>query len=85
MILIWKKDIDFMILFTSNNYIDTRITSKGKSFLATFIYGEPDHTKRAAVWNSLSNLHANPKGPWFLTGDFNELQDNSEKKEDRKE
>lgn len=85
LMLSWKKDIDLVVLSTSNNFIDTRITSKGKSFLATFIHGEPDQSKRTAVWNEISNLHANPKGPWFLTGDFNELQDNSEKKEVQRE
>ncbi|KAG2274085.1 hypothetical protein Bca52824_056640 [Brassica carinata] len=64
LVLSWKKDIELTVLSTSNNFIDTRITSKGKSFLATFTYGEPDHTKRQA----------------FLTGDFNELIDNSEKR-----
>lgn len=63
LVLSWKKDIELTVLSTSNNFIDTRITSKGKSFLATFTYGEPDHTKRQAVWNNLSSLHSNPKGP----------------------
>lgn len=80
MILSWKKDVDLTVLSSSQNYIDTRIISKGKSFLATFVYGEPDHTKGNAFWSTLSFLHPNPKGPWFLTGDFNELIDNSEKK-----
>lgn len=75
-----EKDIDLTILSTSNNFIDTRIIYKGKSFLATFTYGEPDHSKRNAFWETLSTLHSNPKGPWFLTGDFNELIDNSEKR-----
>lgn len=57
-----------------------KITSQGKTFLATFVYGEPDHTKRKAIWDTLSNLHPNPKGLWFRTGDFNEVIDNSEKK-----
>lgn len=57
-----------------------KITSQGKSFLATFVYGEPGHMKRKAVWDTLSNLHPNPKELWFLTEDFNELIDNSENK-----
>lgn len=31
------------------------------------------------VWNELCTLHSNSGDPWFLTGDFNELVDNSEK------
>lgn len=75
-----KKDVDVTVLSSSQNFIDTKIISKGTSFLATFVYGEPDHTKRNAFWSTLSALHPEPKGPWFLTGDFNELIDNSEKK-----
>lgn len=80
LVLSWKKDVELTVLSSSQNFIDTRITSKGKSFLATFVYGEPDHTKRNAYWETLANLHPNQGGPWFLTGDFNELIDNSEKK-----
>lgn len=80
LVLSWKKDVDVTILSSSQNFIDTRIISKGKYFLATFVYGEPDHSKRNAFWTTLASLHATPKGPWFLTGDFNELIDNSEKK-----
>ncbi|KAG2292282.1 hypothetical protein Bca52824_038951 [Brassica carinata] len=51
----------------------------GISFHATFVYGEPDHSKRIAVWNTLSDLHPNANEAWFLTGDFNEIVDNNEK------
>ena len=39
----------------------------------------PDHAKRNAVWNELTALRPQDGEPWFLTGDFNELIDNSEK------
>ena len=77
--LAWKKDIDLTVKHATNNYIDTRILFKGISFHATFVYGEPEVSKRLQVWNEISNLHSTNGGPWFLTGDFNEIIDNSEK------
>lgn len=44
------------------------------------MYGEPDHSKRVEVWNAISSLRPAAGRPWFLTGDFNEITDNSEKK-----
>ena len=75
--LTWKPYIEVTIISATKNYIDTTISYKGLSYHTTFVYGEPDHTKRLEVWNEISKL--NKSGPWFLTGDFNELIDNSEK------
>lgn len=64
---------------SSNNFIDTNIVFKGVSFHATFVYGEPDQTKKHGVWSTISDLNQGPDVPWFLTGDFNEIIENSEK------
>ena len=77
--LTWKPDIKLSALKSSKNFLDTTITHKGISFHATFVYGEPDHTKRQAVWNELTNLQTTQGEPWLLTGDFNEIIDNNEK------
>ena len=77
--LTWKPDIKLSVLKSSKNFLDTTITHKGISFHATFVYGEPDHTKRQAVWNELTNLQTTQGEPWLLTGDFNEIIDNNEK------
>lgn len=77
--LLWKKDVAVDILIDNQNYIDTYISFKGKSFHSTFVYGEPDISKRLPVWNSLSNIAAIRDSPWFLTGDFNEITSNAEK------
>lgn len=77
--LTWKKDINLVVLSATQNYINTTISYKGNTFQVTFVYGEPDHTKRYAVWNELTTLHPSPGKSWFLTGDFNEIVDNSEK------
>lgn len=79
LILIWKNDITLSILSATKNYIDTNISFKGISFHSTFVYGEPEQTRRQEIWNAISNLQDNSSNPWFLTGDFNEIVDNSEK------
>ena len=79
LLLIWKSDIDVFVLVSTNNYVETIINYQGNIFQTTFVYGEPDHTKRYAIWNEISNLHPSNGGTWFLTGDFNEIIDNSEK------
>ena len=77
--LFWKQEVKIQILASSQNDIDTLITYKGNSFHTTFIYGEPDHTQRNAFWAHISIVTTNMDTPWLLTGDFNEIVDNSEK------
>lgn len=75
----WKKDVSITILTANQNFIDTLIAFKGKVFHSTFVYGEPDTSKRLAVWTSLCDIASTRDFPWFLTGDFNEITNNSEK------
>lgn len=77
--LYWKKEIELTVTSSTKSFIDTSISYKGNSFHATFVYGEPEQTRRQEVWNALSTLHTDNTTPWFLTGDFNEIIDNSEK------
>lgn len=77
--LFWKQDIHVEILSTNQNYIDTAITYKKDKFLATFLYGESDITKRHQFWLALSDLAATRNDAWFITGDFNEILNNTEK------
>ncbi|CAN6872258.1 unnamed protein product, partial [Brassica oleracea var. botrytis] len=77
--LFWKKEINLNVLSSTKRYIDTVISNKGVNFHTTFVYREPDQTRRQEVWDNLSTLHYDNSTPWFLTGDFNEIIDNSEK------
>lgn len=36
--------------------IQTCISYKGIAFQSTFVYGEPDHTKKLAIWNEITAL-----------------------------
>lgn len=77
--LLWDKDIAIQILSSNHNFIDTYITYKMSKFFATFVYGAPEVQNRQAVWDQLSSLALTRDELWFLTGDFNEIVDNSEK------
>lgn len=77
--LLWKSDIDLTVLKTSSNFIDTRIVYKRKAFYMTFIYGAPQQENKAAFWEEISSLGQDRDEAWTLTGDFNDILDNSEK------
>lgn len=77
--LLWKQELDVSILSSCQNFIDTKIKAAGKVFYATFLYGEPDRSKRKALWDQLTILGKSREEPWFLTGDFNDIIDSSEK------
>ncbi|KAG7579243.1 Ribonuclease H domain [Arabidopsis thaliana x Arabidopsis arenosa] len=77
--LLWKQHIDLEVLSACSNFIDTRIRAEGKSFFASFVYGEPDKTKRKAIWDQLSAIGQSRAEPWYLTGDFNDIINSTEK------
>ena len=77
--LYWKQDIDLQILSSSKNLIDTVILYKGTTTYVSFVYGEPEVPNRSIFWDSLIDLALPRTSAWLLTGDFNEIIDNSEK------
>ena len=77
--LSWKKEIKLEVLFSSANVIDTKLQINDKTVFVSFIYGAPQQGDRAKYWEDLSVLGDQRESPWLLTGDFNDLLDNSEK------
>ena len=77
--LLWKEEVDLTVLESAPNLIDTKISFKGVTSYITFVYGAPAAENRAAFWAKLNDVGANREDPWMLTGDFNEILDNSEK------
>ncbi|KAG7578550.1 Zinc knuckle CX2CX4HX4C [Arabidopsis thaliana x Arabidopsis arenosa] len=75
-----KGDVLLDILDSSPNFIDTKISFRGKVCFVTFIYGPPKLEDRAVFWEFLIALGSSRESAWILTGDFNEILDNSEKK-----
>ncbi|CAF2053904.1 unnamed protein product [Brassica oleracea var. botrytis] len=77
--LLWKKGVDLTILEALPNLIDTTITFKGVTSFVTFVYGAPAAENRAAFWAKLNEVGAGRDTSWLITGDFNDILDNSEK------
>lgn len=77
--LLWKNDIDVKVLTANHNFIDTSVKYKDSELFCTFVYGAPDIANRQAVWDDLSSISTLRTGAWYLTGDFNEIINNSEK------
>ncbi|KAL0740221.1 hypothetical protein Bca4012_081734 [Brassica carinata] len=77
--LSWRDDIQVDILYSSPNIIDTRIEAQGMASFVSFIYGAPNPSDRPAFWEKLTEMGAEREEAWLLTGDFNDLLDNSEK------
>lgn len=79
LIFLWKPEIKLEVLVSCHNFINTKISTKGQSFFATFVYGDPEQANRRQVWKDLTEIALSKEDPWFITGDFNEIIDNSEK------
>lgn len=77
--LSWKKEIKLEVLFSSANVIDTKLQINDKTVFVSFIYGAPNQGDRAKFWEELSLLGDQRDSAWLLTGDFNDLLDNTEK------
>ncbi|CAG7880359.1 unnamed protein product, partial [Brassica rapa] len=77
--LLWKDGVDISILESSPNLIDTKVEFKGVSTFISFIYGAPAMENRAAFWAKLTEVGRNRDSPWLITGDFNDILNNSEK------
>ena len=77
--LLWKKEIEIEIISSCQNFIDTLIRAEGKTFYGTFLYGEPDISKRKLIWSQLIDLGKTRVEPWFITRDFNDIIESSEK------
>lgn len=54
--LFWRNKVDFTVLSSSPNIIDTKVIHKSKEFFLTFIYGMPQLENRAAFWEEISTL-----------------------------
>ena len=47
--LYWKKEIDLAVLSSTQNYVDTTITSKRDLLHSNFVYGKHDHSKKGST------------------------------------
>ena len=77
--LAWKDNVEIEILFSSPNVIDTKIIFNNKTFFVSYIYGAPNREEWPKFWEFMADLGAHRSSVWLITGDFNDLLDNSEK------
>ena len=77
--LSWKSSVHLDVLYSSPNIIDTCITNHNKTFFVSHVYVAPRKEEGMAFWNKLSELGAQRQEAWLITGDFNDLLNNSEK------
>lgn len=77
--LFWKDSYKVEILSSDNRIIDTKIEYDSFTFFISFVYGDPARHLQQKVWDKLRGICIHWDEAWFLSGDFNELMDNSEK------
>lgn len=77
--LSWTDNVTIDILESSPNIIDTFVTAEGSSFYVSFVYVSPLKEDRAEFWEKLMLISQSREEAWLITGDYNELLDNSEK------
>ena len=72
------------VLFSNNRMIDIEAVIDGIKVFMMFVYGDPVLERREQVWERLTRFSSTRNGPWFMIGDFNEINDHSEKEGGRK-
>ncbi|CAL8174343.1 unnamed protein product [Prunus armeniaca] len=79
--LLWNySNIHLNILACSNQSITAMITQGSSSWILTIVYAHPCPRIRRSLWNYLDGVSSTNNLPWLVTGDFNEIVDDSEKK-----
>ena len=71
--LLWNQYIELEILSANSNFIDTSVKAEGKQFFVTFVYEEPNKTKKKAIWDQLTIIGQFRAEVWLLTADFNDI------------
>lgn len=67
-------------MYALKNLVHTELLDlKGNPLSITFVYGQPDYSKREEVWQQLKNLKSLAKPNWLCIGDFNQILTRKEK------
>ncbi|XP_074271486.1 uncharacterized protein LOC141595421 [Silene latifolia] len=76
----WKSSCKLVCVFSSCNLLILQVNQcKGRLWYLCCVYGEPDHSKRGAVWETFTcHLNSLDK-PFLLIGDFNQVEFSSDK------
>ncbi|KAL1224996.1 hypothetical protein V5N11_002775 [Cardamine amara subsp. amara] len=79
----WKESYNVEVLYADNRIIDVKVMLGSRVFFISFVYGDPVRALRNQVWERLADIGLARNDAWFLVGDFNELLNKMEKREDR--
>ena len=82
--LFYMDDLSVTILYADAHMIDIETILEGHAIFMTFVYGDPVVRHRDLVWERLSRMSTNRSEAWFMTGDFNEITGNHEKRGGRR-
>ncbi|KAF7124152.1 hypothetical protein RHSIM_Rhsim12G0088700 [Rhododendron simsii] len=71
----WNKENDLEVDGASKNFIHVIITDLKDSsrWAATFVYGCPERSGCAPVWNTIRSIAHSERLPWLCVGDFNQV------------
>lgn len=81
-VLLWSKDTIVTLENYSKHHIDAHVMlpNSNVTWRYTGFYGEPNVSRRKFTWNLLNRLGEMLNREWLITGDFNEILCNNEKK-----
>ncbi|KAL1197127.1 hypothetical protein V5N11_002006 [Cardamine amara subsp. amara] len=79
----WKQSYNVEVLYADNRIIDVKVMLGSRVFVISFVYGDTVRALRNQVWERLADIGIARNDAWFLVGDFNELLNKTEKREDR--
>lgn len=78
--LCWAKSEVVSVLVFSKNVIVCSVSDpQASNYNVAFVYGSPYAKERHNVWNHISECIDSSHGPWLLMGDFNQVENHSEK------
>ena len=75
----WKNSVDVEVLSADKNLVDIDVQLGEENFFVSCIYGGPNEGKRQWVWEKVSRIGIQRRGPWCMLGDFNAICGNHEK------
>lgn len=74
LLLGWHQNMNLSIQYGSKHLIHADLLDhRGTPLSITFIYGQPNHTKKEAFWLELKQLKILAKLIWLCIGDFNQV------------
>lgn len=77
--LFWKKGIELNVKDSCKNIINAEMKYENKTFLASFVYGNPEPVLRRQLWQKIANEATTRDMAWILTGDLNDIVNEHEK------